>query len=345
VPGVPMEAPAALSAPTVLRLWMLLLAPAHGGSAKNNKPKCFTSAGHEHVANKLLGRLFDEQVVSPTGSVVDAGSHQGQWAFVFAANHTRARVHAVDPSRKSINHLKSLARRCRIRNLHTMRGGLGAEHATLDFLDFAGSDGVGMQISIASTPPQSRGGVGAKQRASEGPKRDPFTIYTLDELFHDEPLAFAHLDVEGHELAVLRGGNATLSRDRPHLTTEVHVQRDHALAASVLAYAESLGYVSYLIEEACGARRDCRNLLHVPRETMRAFVASPAVVAARADGTLRLVDSFNLHAHGSPCCVPHGPCCPDPADAAFCCSRAAVAAYGRRRARGAWLSRLSVVVG
>jgi FkbM family methyltransferase len=76
-------------------------------------------------------------------------------------------------------------------------------------------------------------------------------VETLDNVLARErvgPLRFAKIDVEGHELAVFKGAEATLRRDRPYLLFECeqrhlssHTTRD------VFAFLERLGYDGYLV--------------------------------------------------------------------------------------------------
>ena len=317
-----------------------MLAALSAALAAGRSP-CTMRLGTEPVTNELLGGLFDESIISPTASVVDAGCHMGQWSFHFAQNHTRANVHAIDPSHANIRSIKQRANLCDVHNLRPMRGGLGAAHATLDFASFATGDKVNVQISIAETPPQPRQ---ASAREPTTKPTDPFTVYTLDDLFltrwKTETLGFAHLDVEGNELDVLKGAMRVIARDRPLLMTEVHVHRNRTLAASVLAFAEGLGYHSWLVDEACGARQDCRNVLHVPHGRARDFASSSTVRLARRKRALRLVDMYSLTEHANPCCAPGGACCPRPHDVAACCSRTAVADYTRRKSSGWWRSLL-----
>ena len=320
----------------------LLLLPAAYGAKRRLPSKCLT-LGTEPITNELLGGIFDEAVIPHNASVVDAGSHIGQWSFHFASNHTRALVHAIDPSRKNTGGLRLYQRLCGVRNLRPLRGGLGAAHGTFDFASFVGGDtvdGVGVQISFATTPPQplNKRTTSSRRRA----KSDNFTVYTIDELFMmrwpGETLGFAHLDVEGSELSVLHGAVATIARDRPLLMTEVHVHRNRSLAVAVIAQAERYGYQSWLVDEACGQRQDCRNVLHVPHSRVRQFVASTTVATARAKRNLLLVDKFSIVQMANPCCAPWASCCPQPADTGNCCTRAAIRRHEEEsQRRGSWL--------
>jgi len=66
----------------------------------------------------------------------------------------------------------------------------------------------------------------------------------IDELVNStwkgEKLGYLHLDVEGGELAVLKGAATTLHRDRPFFTVERHVHTDTNLTHELMRYIETL---------------------------------------------------------------------------------------------------------
>ncbi|HLB30501.1 MAG TPA: FkbM family methyltransferase [Gammaproteobacteria bacterium] len=70
----------------------------------------------------------------------------------------------------------------------------------------------------------------------------------LDDL-HLPPAGFIKIDVEGHELAVLRGALATLARDRPN----IYIENEHAhagdSAVAVFQLLAGLGYQGFFFED------------------------------------------------------------------------------------------------
>ena len=81
----------------------------------------------------------------------------------------------------------------------------------------------------------------------------------------NETLGFAHFDVEGGELGLLQGAAGIIGRSRPIFTTEVHLDVLPRYTQRLLSLLDGLGYHSYVVQEPCGARSDCRNLLNLPR--------------------------------------------------------------------------------
>jgi FkbM family methyltransferase len=89
----------------------------------------------------------------------------------------------------------------------------------------------------------------------QGPNREfvssrlvPVEVLTLDQLCareHVERLDFVKADVEGHEFAVLKGGEATLSAHHPSLLLEIedrHLAKYGADAQAVIGWLAERGY-------------------------------------------------------------------------------------------------------
>ncbi|WP_268251869.1 FkbM family methyltransferase [Streptomyces massasporeus] len=76
-------------------------------------------------------------------------------------------------------------------------------------------------------------------------------VRTLDQLAREsgtERLAFVKADVEGTELAVLKGGSATLRRHRPTLLLEIerrHPAKYGVHPADVLRHLRGFGYQAH----------------------------------------------------------------------------------------------------
>lgn len=70
---------------------------------------------------------------------------------------------------------------------------------------------------------------------------------TLDSLA-TRPVGFLKIDVEGHELAVLKGGEAMLRRDRPAILIEAEERHRPGAVESVRAFLEPLGYRGFMLD-------------------------------------------------------------------------------------------------
>ncbi|MFD8811290.1 FkbM family methyltransferase, partial [Streptomyces sp. NPDC059627] len=95
-------------------------------------------------------------------------------------------------------------------------------------------------------------------------------LLTLDEVFAETPLDLVKIDVEGHEMSVLRGARRVLRRDRPTLVMEALVDAD---LGDLIAEFEPLGYDVHWIAEHDGSLvhwkeprpPHTRNLLFTPQ--------------------------------------------------------------------------------
>ncbi|WP_425174621.1 FkbM family methyltransferase [Mycobacterium sp.] len=77
-------------------------------------------------------------------------------------------------------------------------------------------------------------------------------VVRLDDLQLDQ-VGFVKIDVEGHELAVLRGAADTLKRNRPALFIEAEERHHPRAVAAIAEFLAGLGYMGYF--EVDGIRR------------------------------------------------------------------------------------------
>ncbi|MEU5792411.1 FkbM family methyltransferase [Streptomyces sp. SID8366] len=182
----------------------------------------------------------------PAGSVcVDAGAEYGLYTWVLAAlAGPSGRVHSVEPLPGPYRLLRSTARLLGARNVTVHRAALG---------DWCGSGTLSLPVR-RGLPVHGRAYLTA---GADGPGpntefRDsrtvPAPVRTLDQLAQEialERLTFVKADVEGTELALLKGGSATLLRHRPTLLLEIerrHLAKYGADPADVLTHLRDLGY-------------------------------------------------------------------------------------------------------
>lgn len=86
------------------------------------------------------------------------------------------------------------------------------------------------------------------------------------------------------------------------------MQVSEATTRSLLNFASSRGYASFMLDEPCSVRVDGRNLLCIPSEltpqlppSMLQMIASGQLIKVNASSVMQLL----------PCCRPGGRCCPD----------------------------------
>lgn len=178
------------------------------------------------------------RLVGRGDTVVDVGANVGMATYdasriVGAAGH----VHAVEPSTWARRALS--ARMAGRRNVTIHAVAASDRDGVVPFFEY--DDVRGGRNSLEPVP-------GARsERRTDTPAR------RLDDLLPaDAQPALLKLDVEGHEVAVLRGASSIISRSRPILCIEVYDDRLRACGESGLtlqAQLSALGYVSYALAE------------------------------------------------------------------------------------------------
>ena len=72
-------------------------------------------------------------------------------------------------------------------------------------------------------------------------------VRTLDDVVGDQDIGFIKIDVEGHELAVLKGAQRTLARSRPNLVVEAEERHRPGAIESIAALLQAHGYTGHFI--------------------------------------------------------------------------------------------------
>jgi FkbM family methyltransferase len=264
----------------------LARAQAYLYTTKDNRFECGRPKW-EILLHAIIGGLFAENVVPP-GSILDVGANDGEMSCFYATLDPSRKVHALEPNIHTFRTLELNMRSATKANIRTMNAGVSSHDRKYD-------PGRSNELVIGS-------------RTAELPS---FPVYRVDSLFGatqqgsqagqeasvfpGEQLGFWHIDVEWHELEALRGGVATVRRDQPFFTAEVHVHEKPAYTRKLAEFIEGLGYSMYLTDEICGVRIDCRNLLCIPAASEANLVASShTLTLAIGSGVLRRVTSTSI---------------------------------------------------
>lgn len=180
-------------------------------------------------------------------TVIDIGAHRGVYTYRLARLVGRdGHVVAYEPQPEMVRYLTEASRGGVMRRIDLRARALSDSEGEA-VLSIPVQDGVRVvgQATLRDV------GAGADEH------RVPVTV--LDKETMPGRVSFMKIDVEGHELALLRGARALLTKDRPTLLVEVEVRhagrRVGDLAALLL---DDLGYVAYEL--------DGRRLLPVDRD-------------------------------------------------------------------------------
>jgi FkbM family methyltransferase len=220
--------------------WLAELSPPIGPAFE--PPRTRSAARHEP-----LTELSVHLALARPGTIVDVGAHAGAFTHPLAQLRN-TRVLAFEP----------LADVClQLRRGLTMRhGGVFPAHVELHAVALGESAGRA-QLSV----PRVRGG-DVKEWASiaknfedirsqhprgfDGISRREVEVATLDS-FERTDVASIKIDVEGHELAVLKGAKNTIARCRPFITMELEERHAPGCTWAVPAYLDALDYNGYFL--------------------------------------------------------------------------------------------------
>lgn len=185
-------------------------------------------------ARRRRAGLLDREIelvpflLEPDRTGVDVGAHAGFWALAMA--RCSPRVLAVEP----IPELAEALRRRLPRRVRVLACALSDREgsATLRIPADAG------RATIEAANPLGDAPVERVLRVS---------LQRLDRLPLEAPLGFVKIDVEGHELAVCRGGAERLSADRPALVIEAEERHRPGALAALVAFLAPLGYRGFFL--------------------------------------------------------------------------------------------------
>lgn len=168
-------------------------------------------------------------LLSPARDSIDVGANLGLYTLPMA-RHSR-RVHAFEPNPVPYRLLR-----------HIAPANVVLHHMAVS--DVAGE--VEFRVPLTRKGWSSNGGrIGATaDPAREHLLRIPCT--RLDDLQLND-IGFIKIDVEGHELAVLRGASATIERCRPNLLVENEYAHVGAAAQQLFDLIATLGYSGYFV--------------------------------------------------------------------------------------------------
>ncbi|MFF2076038.1 FkbM family methyltransferase [Kitasatospora sp. NPDC058162] len=207
-------------------------------------------AGALRRAGGRLSFVEDEvaglrQVVAPGATCLDIGAEYGLYTWVLSALVGPAgRVHSVEPLPGPSRWLRTASRLLGTRNVAVHRLALGAE-AGRGTLSLPKRRGLPVHGRTYLTDGADGPGPNAEFSTSVQVATRVATLDRLADELHLTEVSFIKADVEGAELALLRGGAATLRRHRPALLLEIedrHLAKYGARAADVVEHLEQYGY-------------------------------------------------------------------------------------------------------
>ncbi len=219
--------------------------------------------------SELAARGVLDAHVDPARNAVDVGANRGILAAALARRSQHVWAYEPDPQ------MQALLRRYAPANVTCSAIALSDAEGTFDLVTPIWGEGASRTH-------------GSLSKSFEGHDvvRTPVQTRPLDSMGHDN-IGFLKIDVEGHELAVLRGAQETLRTQRPALWVEI--ERDHQPEGEMdltFALLDEAGYRGFFIFE--GERH--------PLASFDAERHQPLVDGVRPPGRSRVADFLFLPA-------------------------------------------------
>ena len=166
-----------------------------------------------------------DHLLRPGGTAVDVGTNHGVTAVLFSKwLGPTGQVIAIDGRAQNVETARENAQLNDAANMRCIHTAVGSSSGTVEFVD------------------QPNGGVLSRT----GPFRKTVIVplRTLDELLEGRPVSFLKIDVEGHEIEVLKGAQETL-KSVPNLDVEIHCETFADPAAAVREIVDRIGSAQY----------------------------------------------------------------------------------------------------
>lgn len=160
-------------------------------------------------------------LVPPGRNAVDVGANRGVYAYWIAKRATE--VDAFEPQPDLARYI----RRARLRNVRVHEIALSDQAGTAQMLVPSSDDGL---ARLASS--DANDAVPAQVELGPTTELSVKTL-TLDS-FRLPDVGFLKIDVEGHELAVLRGADQTIATSRPVVFIECEARHAHGAPGNVI---------------------------------------------------------------------------------------------------------------
>ena len=201
-----------------------------------------TAQQHHRALAPVIARF-----VPASGVVFDVGAHAGQYAKLFARAAANGRVYAFEPGSYARAILRTALWLHRLGNVTVVPLALGAQ-CGVDVLNVPvkGRISYGFGLSHLGRP-QMRWAAIAQELAAIA------TIDAVAAALGLDRLDFIKADIEGWEMAMLRGGEQSLRRFQPTLLIELagaHLAHAGDRIGDAFAFLAGLGYGAFELSAA-----------------------------------------------------------------------------------------------
>lgn len=197
----------------------------------------------EILYRKLINYLFKIEYISKYKSIIDIGSYVGDNSFVWSKYiEYPNKVFSIDPSEKNLNYIKKVCLLNDIRNITTISSVCSYK--------------VGLKLEYT-------GSINHTSFYEKEKSNSYLRSNTIDNIlvnYNNVNIGFFHIDVEGSEFNVIKGGLEMIKSNRPFIAFEQHLYKDNLYP--LVFFLKDLNYEVYMVNEIHpGSLPDCRNFV------------------------------------------------------------------------------------
>lgn len=207
---------------------------------------------NEILLRKIHTYLFKKEIIDKNKNIIDLGAWIGDntlpWSKII-----NGIVYAIDPSEENCNFIKEVKNVNKIENVEIIQKAITETNKIIS------TNG---DINHCTFTHDSFGNLKIESTS-------------LDNLYHENKITnigYIHLDVEGMEYWVIKGASDIITKYRPVLTFEVHLEIDKYIEEMKNIFINEKYYVYMINEILLGNRSDCRNFLVIPAEKVHKFI-------------------------------------------------------------------------
>jgi len=185
------------------------------------------------------------------GIVIDVGGHAGQFTKIFSCLAKKGKIFSFEPGEYAYSILKKTKKIKKLTNVTLIQKGLSSLEGLVSFrvpIKRSGSIGYGTSHVFLSGH-ETISSAFIEQQVSVIPLDKFIKINQL------ERIDFIKIDVEGHELNVLKGAQETIKVYRPSIMIEInseHLDRAGVDKTKIFEFLENIGYKSARIDDLMG---------------------------------------------------------------------------------------------
>jgi len=214
---------------------------------------------HEKLFRNIVIELINTNLIDKNKNIIDVGGYVGDNSLPWAKK-INGLVYCVEPSNVNIQFIKELKKTNSINNIKLFETCISDKE---EVLSTNGEIDLGHNLSFAYD--KKKWSLIWNKNENKKHKINATSFDILYEKKEIDNITFLHIDVEGLELNVLNGSKNIIEVFKPIVAFEVHLNQPIPNKDDMINFFKDRNYIVYIIDEQCG-KKDCRNLLAIPKE-------------------------------------------------------------------------------